>query len=746
MESSLNPETQLPLSMQLPDCRAYELVSPPYKEGYRVAEVLAISENGGSAIGASLGAFAGTEAGEGVAPPIVYDFTRSGSGWVISPFEPGPARFPVNLFQGASGDLAKTLWGLGEPSQSIYELDFYLRDPDGSFVEVGPYVPPSIPGPPAGYYYHPLSGGSAGYKGASSDLSRVLFQLYAPSSASEQSFLWPGDTTSGYFAPSLYEYAGTGVSHPELVGVNGQGSLISDCGTLLGGKHDEYNAVSRDGETVVFTAQAGGCQNFSTRATVSGPVVNELYARLDGSETMAISEPTSAQCMTCSTGTRRAAEFQGASEDGSKAFFLTEQELFAGDTTMNLYEYNFDNPAGEKIVRVSTGSAEPEVQGVARVSQDGSHVYFVAKRVLTTELDPSLPAGQREAIAGADNLYVFERDASHPAGRVGFIGRLCSEGGKSGVVAEAGCHGSDEADWQAGDGRPVQTTPGGRFLMFESAGDLTSDDTSTVPQVFEYDAQEERLVRVSVGQRAPGGYECKADGKVEAGYNCDGNTEADAAEIPVQQYETKDLPTAAESNLALSGDGSYVFFTSHDALAPQVSRAVEESEHAKNVYEYHSNVNESGGSIAGGNVYLISDGRNVSPGSQALFGTDASGDDVFLDSGDSLAAQDTDTQVDVYDVRVDGGFPAPVSPVACGGEGCLPGSSLAPLFSSPGSSTISGSSNLIPPANPVPAPAIHKPKPKPMKCKRGFVKKHNKCSKNKKKKVQRASNKQGAKR
>ena len=734
-ESRLNPETHLPLSIHLPDCRAYEVVSPPYKEGYPVAETLALSEDGRSLIGASLGTFAGTEAGEGVVPPIVYDFTRMGSGWVASPLEPAPARFPVDLFKGGSTNLARTLWGLGEPSQSVHELTFYLREPDGSFVRIGPYVP-SMPGPPAGYYYHPETelGGSPAYRGASSDLSRVLFTLKVPASLAEQSFLWPGDTTSGYLASSLYEYVGTGKSQPELVGVKNDGGVISDCGTLLGGEHDEYNAVSVGGGTVFFTALAGGCKNYSTGAPVSGPAANELYARRDGSETVAISEPTPTQCTACLTSIRRGAEFQGASADGSKVLFVTEQELFVGDTTTNLYEYDFNNPEGEKIERVSTGSAKPEVQGVARVSQDGSHVYFVARGVLTTEPDPSLPASHREAVAGADNLYVFERDASHPAGHVRFISRLCSENGKSGVVAEAGCHGSDEADWQAGDTRPVQTTPDGRFLVFESAGDLTADDTSTVSQVFEYDAQEEQLVRISVGQMVPGGYECKADGKIEAGYNCDGNTEVNAAEIPIQDYETQDLPTAAESNLALSSDGSYVFFTSHDALTPQVGRAVEESEHAKNVYEYHGDVDESGGSIAGGNVYLISDGRDVSPGGQHLLGTSASGDDVFFDSGDPLVAQETDTQINVYDARVDGGFPAPMPPVGCEGEGCLGGPSAAPLFAAPGSSTISGSGNLTAP--PIPVRVTPKPKPKPVKCKRGFVKKHNKCSKNKKKKAQ----------
>ncbi len=173
--------------------------------------------------------------------------------------------------------------------------------------------------------------------------------------------------------------------------------------------------------------------------------------------------------------------FQGASEDGSKAFFLTEQELFAGARGMNLYEYDFDDPLHEKLVRVSTGSEEPEVQGVARVSEDGTHVYFVAKGVLSGR-----NAEGREPVLGGENLYVFERDAVYPAGRVAFVATLSP---------------ADLVDWEAEDERrPVQVTPDGRFVVFQSVADLTAGDTSSEPQVFEYDAVAERLVRVSTGQ------------------------------------------------------------------------------------------------------------------------------------------------------------------------------------------------------------------------------------------------------
>ena len=119
------------------------------------------------------------------------------------------------------------------------------------------------------------------------------------------------------------------------------------------------------------------------------PPVNELFARIDEERTVAISEPSVADCALCDTSVPADAVFQGASADGSKVFFTTTQSLLGRDTSENLYEYDFDAPAGQRVVRVSGGDgsvSEPtaEVQSVPYVSEDGSHVYFYAKGVLTT--------------------------------------------------------------------------------------------------------------------------------------------------------------------------------------------------------------------------------------------------------------------------------------------------------------------------------------------------------------------------
>ena len=70
-----------------------------------------------------------------------------------------------------------------------------------------------------------------------------------------------------------------------------------------------------------------------------------------------------------------------------------------------------------------------------RNSGDGSHVYFVAKSVLTTQPN----AEGQEAQLGADNMYVYERDSTYPAGHTAFVTMLCSGESLSGVVIDSQC-------------------------------------------------------------------------------------------------------------------------------------------------------------------------------------------------------------------------------------------------------------------------------------------------------------------
>jgi hypothetical protein len=647
----------------LPDCRAYEMVSPPFKDGWSVASPVATSTDGSGVMARSFSAFAGAENSSQTGP--VYAFSRTSGGWTVSAISPPASEFPVALFRASDQALGRTLWMVRTPSEPIEAGDLYRRESDGSLVSIGPMAPPSRTAGPPGEAYG-LFGRLFIYAGASRDLSRVLFAL-TPSEEPP----WPGDTTAESADKSLYEYVGSGNKQPALVGVNAEGHLIGDCETRLGGnspssEHDVYNAVSASGETVFLSVLGHNASTpnafFNCGEAVRAPEVTEVYARLNQLETVAISEPIPSDCQQCNTATREPAVFQGASQDGSKVFFLTEQELLPGATTQNLYEYDFDNPKREKIVRVASGSPTPEVLGVARVSQDGSHVFFVARGALT---GPDREG--RAPVAGQDNLYVFERDATSPAGRLTFIATLSEQ---------------DSRDWQTKDERPVQATPNGRYLVFLSAADLTTGDLSTEPQVFEYDALSEELVRVSRGQ---------------AGYAAgEENATAHSSTITAQLYSEEFSPATANLGLAVSADGSRVVFESAAALAPGAETAAEAGKGS--VYEYRS-----AGPIANGNAYLISDGKDTTAEGGPLIGMDPSGENIYFITADPLLPQDVDTQFDIYDARENGGFPTPATATACTGEACHGTPSTAPSLSLPQSIAQQGGDNLAAPlANPTP--------------------------------------------
>ena len=343
-----------------------------------------------------------------------------------------------------------------------------------------------------------------------------------------------------------------------------------------------------------------------------------------------------------------------------------------------------------------TPGENADVFAVAQVSDDATHVYFIARGVLTKAEDGAGEVAQ----AGAYNLYAYDNTtggtrlvavliSAQEAGTLeetvtleletpvletqalceGILGRggteeeveeceLEVEGLRAALPAKIAKQIEEDVDATVGltlKERLFATTDDGRYLIFESARRLTgAEDTSTARQLFEYDATTGTLARASIGQD---------------GYNNDGNIEnAEYEPRIVTQNDTHGgEPTYASSSLSISETGS-VFFTSRDRLTPS---AVEGHE---NVYEYEPPA--SGACPAGestGCLDLISPGDEVAPaevrGKPRLLGADLTGRDVFFASPDTLLpGRDTDSQIDWYDARIEGGFveasPGPV----CGGE------------------------------------------------------------------------------
>jgi hypothetical protein len=609
----------------------------------------------------------------------LYEMTRDElQGWVTAPLNTpvGYTDTNINPLLDTNPEMTR---GLSEyrliADEDLRNTAFYVQElPDGTPLDVGPLLSPvalasnSVQAPVV-----------ASEPSTSSDLGRVVFMLRGPSTitGSLVDYLWPGDTTvlpgAGSGFSSLYEYDGTGNDEPKLVGVrnegplksNGEAQLISQCGTSLGSPEggsfvplqgsDVYNAVAggeASGLSRVFFTAAGPCE------TGTGPLADELYARENlpsgKQRTISISEPSTGStgdCTKCDTSEPSNAVYQGASEDGSRVFFLSEQRLLVGAEGESLYEYNFNAEAGKHVVLVAANMQEVspsgELQGVARVSENGSHIYFVARRVLASEpregcLAELYPAelveedttkeGRCRPKLGGDNLYAYET----ASGSTAFVATLSE---------------ADEEDWRQRDLRRVNVSPDGQFLVFPSIADLTVGDVSHVRQVFEYDARTGSLKLVSHTQ-----------GETSTG---SGSGEFPAI-IPASDFADKSNP--APANNSLSDDGSFVVFQSEAGLTPQAARG------RLNVYEYHNGV-----------VSLISEGQAGS--GVYLVGIDGSGANLFFITADRLVPQDGDTQEDMYDARIDGGFlPSAERPV-CEGVGCREALHGPPQLALPGSTT-----------------------------------------------------------
>jgi hypothetical protein len=710
----------------LPDNRAYEMVTPPGKDGALIGNILFgpkpdVSEDGSRLIASSIQCFGGAESctASRETEGEQFLFKRSAEGWRTTALAPPATQFETNSSWLVSADAGTELFSMPVPPMN--EDDFYVREPSGSFVAIGPATPPASGAQGEVWGSRTM--------GATTDFSHIFYQE-EPS--------WPFDGGNEH---SLYEYVGTGNNAPILVAVSGgAGStdLISKCGSVAGASSNSVlpGTMSANGRVLYFTALA--CAS-GTGVNSSTPVpANAVYARIDQARTVKISErsPTSCTSVACQSSPAATARFEGASQDGSRAFFMSTQQLtdeasedghvakgqgcaeISEENGCNLYEYDFADPAGPSLVDASAGDVSghgPRVQGVMGISSDGSHIYFVAKGVLSIT-----PNNQGEAAKdGKNNVYVFERDAQHPKGQITFVATLPD---------------SDIADWKELEGE-VNVTPDGRFLVFVSTGDLTPDDTSRdgAQQVFRYDALTGELLRISVGND---GFNDNGNRSVrvpcETAFRCTSNAKIVPAELGFLSAGP------GRSDPTMSHDGAYVFFESPAGLTPQALDYVQIGtletgpQYAENVYEWHD-----------GHVYLISDGRDtakVGIGSAVgLLGSDATGANVFFSTADKLVSRDTDTQLDYYDARICTAEercieppPPPLPP--CAGEACHGIPATQPLLPNSPTVTFNGQGNVLgSPAKTGPRKVVRKARKKVVKkvavCHKAKRRGHVKCPK-----------------
>ncbi len=417
-------------SLALPECRAYEMVSPPSKEGFGVAFD---TYDGGDRVvyDSEVPNIAGS--GEGSNGANHYLATRSDAGWETIPnlngssgsLRDAPSYVDSNVFNtlllAYSSDLRSSIWRLhrqGDPGTTLDAFPF-RRGPDGTFTPLES---------PLQVQY---GAGSLGALEVSADLSHVV-NRNAP-------FVW---------GPGIYEFIGTGMDQPRRVDLDNSGAPISTCTSGPFGRTAANRFVSSDGSRIINHVY-GGCGG-------ANPPADELWARVND---------TTAVDVSASHCDRSAADPGGVCNGpvGGGGCSLTNSArksvpVVAGfasrvppptapasssppnsswsdaDTDQTNDIYACDIPAGNPAPnaekanpcsafrQISAGDPRPAPMSRAStsISEDGSTVLFTAKGMLADNDD----ALGEEAVAGDHNLYVWRATDANPDGQTRFVARL----------------------------------------------------------------------------------------------------------------------------------------------------------------------------------------------------------------------------------------------------------------------------------------------------------------------------------
>ena len=563
-----------------------------------------------------------------------------------------------------------------------------------------------------------------------------------------------------------YETLEDGQSVPELklvnVGTSGEGP-VSECGAGLAAGEPGYGsahsavAESTDGTRVFFTApdprapnEGKGCWNNTEEKKGKPPVdAPQLYVRLNGESTLEVSQPEKEVEEAGHAPLLYPAEYDGASEDGSKVFFVTKTWMTANHPAghdVELYECAIVegactlsrlsvplHQAGEPGAGEPDPGAASEVRRVPAVAASGSAVYFVAYS------DLAEGATKYEQKVGVDgnvepgpvNVYRYDTETASTS----YVGAIDNQD----LPDEPECYAPEQEAGGPCTTANWYTTPDGRYLLFGASTEIEGYNAAA-------DGCAERSLPVTQGV-ADGRcaelyrYSAQAAAKGEQPVVCVscGPGEADAAGNA--EFARSGLGGPALGAVrAMSDNGEYVFFDSQAALVTQAAN------HTLDTYQWHEDIATHERSIA-----LVGSGSDsaptyflgYSPNPAAHTEQAREAGNVFIGTHAKLSPQDTNGAGNIYDARACEPESPCIEPptgetAQCEGGSCQHPPPL-PLFQSPATNTVASSGNLAAPPVPAPKP---KAKPKP-KCKKVKKKGKQKTVCAKPKKAKKSSNKKG---
>ena len=642
----------------LPDCRAYELVSPADAGG---TILLAEGPQSPLATNPSRFAFGGIlgvipEAG-GDPPDVLGDLyvsTRTATGWVSRYVGP-----PGNLTAEDNGPPNEATWIEGSPSGVLGDLsmDRFMDwiDPYEGFARAshgqpGSYAP----------YLWDASGASLGrlpsnlgeIPGGEAEGERLVGAVQ-PSPEFNHYFF--SSTAAIAFAPGALSHA-PGSAYDDDIEENTV-SLISKLpdGEPIeegGGEFITFPGVSTDGSHVLMSDGYDSNYEVNGQEYGDGEYVNaerHLFMRVGGG----------LDGVTYPIAPGHAVHYAGMTGDGSKVYFTSAEKLTpeAEDTSTNLYMWSekgeledhpltlISKPNGaattgtpvcpptqwttecgavpytvggpENAVPDSTFHDGPGGNGYSdnAIASENGDIYFYSPQ----QLDGS------KGIYGQQNLYDYRH------GEAQYVTTF-----NTGPF----CEGSSNCS--KGPMVRIQISPDDQYMAFLTASKITSYENAGYLEMYTYNP-------------ATGGIHC---------VSC----------IPDGAAPTSNVE-ASDNGIFLTNDGR-TFFSTADPLVPQDTDSI------RDIYEY----TEGRPQLISSGTGFKEEGISVAGGTGmpkvGLIGVSANGTDVYFSTYDTLVARDHNgSALKFYDARTDGGFAEPPAPAPCAAaEECTgPGSSLAPL-------------------------------------------------------------------
>ncbi|MGC1850833.1 MAG: NHL repeat-containing protein [Solirubrobacterales bacterium] len=662
----------------LPDCRAYELVSPLDKDN---------------------GDIVGLPANLTAEPAVLNKSAVSGERLAYGSYRAfGDAKSAPFTAQYIAARVAGKEWAshsIVSPKGHLlndsvtFETEFRAFSDDLCEAWQTPFSDPPLSGDAIGGYMNlyrrtdELCGGAPDYEalttakppnhialkyavelqGISADGSVAAFRAkdsLADSGAPAQ----PAGCATNFSVCRHYLYAKGPGTGPRFVCVlpGGTPTTAPDCtagtGMLLAAgetqKQNVANALSDDGSSVFWSASTG---NGTGQIYMRENPLGEGTECVDVGAPCTIAVSEEGEALTPGSGTSR---FWAAAADGSVAIFTTDSDL---------YEF--------EVVTQTTEKLAGSVLGVMGASEDSGRVYFASREAIAGSGQNSFG---EEASAGKPNLYLYESGT----GSYRFIATVTEADVDDGP--QVGTSATAVAPWQ----RSSRVSEDGLHAAFMSAAllggydntDASSPEECGKPkgicdtEVYRYAADTEALNCVS----------CNPSGARPVGTDIGGKGGPFwvAAKLPVFQ-------NTLYAARVLSADGSRLYFESADALVPRDTNG------RFDVYQWEepgrggcAKTTPTFSPPAGGCIDLISSGQ--SKRDSGFIDASPSGEDVFIATLASLQPYDPGL-VDIYDARAGGGLPAPPPPPAgCEGEACQ-GAQQPPIDQTPASASFRGAGN-----------------------------------------------------